>query len=385
MKHNGTNQNKIKEARRHFEKMQIKITMKNFAKPLIVFLIVLAGFAVLNPVILAQTQCDTYMDAGPINRTTGYGEENVKSGLYQGLAQRYNNLNGNIEKIKFWGRANATVNTVKVIVYNEQPGSGLPGVILGQTTVVLPADSSPVEVITTLTPSVSLSGTNVTIVSVEPFFTSDDFYIQHNLPGDGLNLWLNLAKQSNNWYKNLANGDPSWDYDFLIIPMTTATITSNYSFFTNGLDVTFTNTSTGASSYHWDFGDGNSSDSTAPGHTYSSQGNYTVVLYSYGGDTSCFDTASQTINVIPVGIDGKKNQTNDEFIHFTLRDNILSIVSYKVSGIKIYDILGKESGKFKVKKGEITDIKIDNLEKGIYFIISTTEISNAYKFIKTSN
>ena len=42
--------------------------------------------------------------------------------------------------------------------------------------------------------------------------------------------------------------------------------------------VKFTNTSTNASSYSWDFGDGNSSSALSPEHTYSADGNYTVKL-----------------------------------------------------------------------------------------------------------
>ncbi len=47
---------------------------------------------------------------------------------------------------------------------------------------------------------------------------------------------------------------------------------------TNGLIVTFNNTSTGADSYHWAFGDGETSTQKNPVHTYASSGQYTVTL-----------------------------------------------------------------------------------------------------------
>ena len=47
--------------------------------------------------------------------------------------------------------------------------------------------------------------------------------------------------------------------------------------------VNFTNTSTNASSYTWDFGDGTTSTAQAPSHTYTTLGNYTVRLISNGG------------------------------------------------------------------------------------------------------
>ncbi|HEY0978745.1 MAG TPA: PKD domain-containing protein, partial [Flavobacteriales bacterium] len=41
---------------------------------------------------------------------------------------------------------------------------------------------------------------------------------------------------------------------------------------------TFTNTTTGATSYSWDFGDGGTSTETSPTHVYAGNGDYTVCL-----------------------------------------------------------------------------------------------------------
>lgn len=59
--------------------------------------------------------------------------------------------------------------------------------------------------------------------------------------------------------------------------------------------IMFTNLSTNASSYIWDFGDGNSSTSENPTHTYSSSGAFTITLMANGagGDNS----ASKVISV----------------------------------------------------------------------------------------
>ncbi|MBK8554891.1 MAG: PKD domain-containing protein [Lewinellaceae bacterium] len=64
----------------------------------------------------------------------------------------------------------------------------------------------------------------------------------------------------------------------------------------NGTMATFTNTTTGGSSYSWDFGDGNSSTQTNPVHTYATAGMYTVVLTA---TNACGTTTStQTITVV---------------------------------------------------------------------------------------
>jgi hypothetical protein len=48
----------------------------------------------------------------------------------------------------------------------------------------------------------------------------------------------------------------------------------------NGNDVTFTNKTTGAVSYKWDFGDGTSSEEASPVHTYPGKGKYVPTLYA---------------------------------------------------------------------------------------------------------
>jgi PKD repeat protein len=45
--------------------------------------------------------------------------------------------------------------------------------------------------------------------------------------------------------------------------------------------VHFTNASVGGVAYHWDFGDGSTSDNENPDHTYAQDGAYQVTLIAY--------------------------------------------------------------------------------------------------------
>lgn len=64
---------------------------------------------------------------------------------------------------------------------------------------------------------------------------------------------------------------------------------------TNYLEYTFTNSSTNASSYEWDFGDGNTSTEESPTHVYAIHDIYTVTLTAIEGNLS--SALSQTIDI----------------------------------------------------------------------------------------
>lgn len=66
----------------------------------------------------------------------------------------------------------------------------------------------------------------------------------------------------------------------------------------NGLTVTFTNTTTGADSYLWDFGDGTSSTAMSPVHTFATQGYFNVLLTATNTNGS-----STSSTVVFLGID----------------------------------------------------------------------------------
>ena len=68
----------------------------------------------------------------------------------------------------------------------------------------------------------------------------------------------------------------------------------------NGLTVTFTNTSTGATSYFWDFGDGNNSSDANPVHTYAVGGVYEVELTATNSCGNTVTTNTVTMVLPPV-------------------------------------------------------------------------------------
>ena len=117
-------------------------------------------------------------------------------------------------------------------------------------------------------------------------------------------------------------------------------VVSNFTYAATGLDVAFTNTATGnIVVYSWAFGDGNTSSSANPNHTYTTAGTYVVSLHIEKSD-DCSADYSDTITVVDIGVDELK----DESILITSKNNTITIRfdhSAKDASVKIVDALGQ--------------------------------------------
>lgn len=104
-------------------------------------------------------------------------------------------------------------------------------------------------------------------------------------------------------------------------PVTATIIESDFNFTSNGNSTSFTDNSTGATSWFWDFGDGNTSTQQNPTHTYAATGNYTVTL-TINNACSSQDVVSFVTSVATLGEQMKMalvpNPTTDQT---TLRFN----------------------------------------------------------------
>ncbi len=66
-------------------------------------------------------------------------------------------------------------------------------------------------------------------------------------------------------------------------------------------EVTFTNSTTKAKTYDWDFGDGNTSQDKSPKHSYDQEGTYTVSLmaHSSANHDGFGSSGEESITVLP--------------------------------------------------------------------------------------
>ncbi len=100
---------------------------------------------------------------------------------------------------------------------------------------------------------------------------------------------------------NAENSDIETKTDYITV--TLDTVTADFTATpTEGilpLEVTFTNSSTNATTYNWNFGDGETSSDESPVHTYANTGTYTVSLTASNADYSDTETKTDFITVIP--------------------------------------------------------------------------------------
>ncbi len=195
---------------------------------------------------------------------------------------------------------------------------------------------------------------------------------QKNLNGSE---WEDIAN-TNDTYFETPSEYGNWNYRVEIDNTSCGLIYSNeiqitvnpiaiadFDYVIDELQATFTNNSTFADSYSWDFGDGNSSTDENPVHDYATAGNYTVELTATNNDCGD-DTFSETFD-ITVGIEDIENSNIS--IYPNPASSIIYIAStYDIQNANIITINGSSvNAKY---NSDCNCFYLDNLDTGIYFI-----------------
>lgn len=164
--------------------------------------------------------------------------------------------------------------------------------------------------------------------------------------------------------------------------------TANYGFNalatvdTAGLTATFTNTSAGTATYAWDFGDGNTSTTTSPVHTYAMGGFYTVTLTATNGN--CFSEYTFDVIISTVGI-----EENSLFSGITLYPNptegqsniVINAKEETTVNVMVVDNAGKivtSASSIAIATGKNTiALNTEELQSGLYNVIITGQNGSA--------
>lgn len=131
------------------------------------------------------------------------------------------------------------------------------------------------------------------------------------------------------------------------------------------LNVGFSSEAVNATSWLWDFGDGETSEEENPTHEYAQSGTYTVTLTT---NTGC--SSSQVIDVGTVGIDFYQNG-EISILPNPANDHIeIKIESQQIKAEKLifYDVQGRVVQTAKLDKNTTNSIFIGSLPAGIYMV-----------------
>jgi plastocyanin len=134
-----------------------------------------------------------------------------------------------------------------------------------------------------------------------------------------------------------------------------------------GNQVAFTNSSLNATTFTWNFGDGETSSSNNPTHTYPAAGTYTVQLIAE--ECGLSDTINQTITIsAPSGVN-EISQTADLTIYPNPVTSVLFVNQDFSSNLtySIVSIAGQEWQKGNLSNSE-KQIHVSSLPEGIYFL-----------------
>ncbi len=162
-----------------------------------------------------------------------------------------------------------------------------------------------------------------------------------------------------------ANGSDTTFHNLMVLPFPA----SNFSNTANNLSVSFTSTSTNASFYLWNFGDGMNSSLQNPVHDYAVPGTYNVVLTA--GNQCSTATKTKTITLTSRTKDLSKQMSISVLPNPSAGDFVVRIESQVSENIQLHlvDTQGRlvKAINSTVKQG-LTNIPIESLKlpKGIY-------------------
>ena len=125
----------------------------------------------------------------------------------------------------------------------------------------------------------------------------------------------------------------------------------------------FNSTSSNASTYFWDFGDGSTSTLQNPSHIYL-PGTYTVSLTVSDGCRSSL--VEQEITISPLS--GIGNLKADETTIYHANGKIIIASGSQILSVEVYDMLGKLQHTQLVNNAATVYLDADHLSKGIYLI-----------------
>lgn len=145
------------------------------------------------------------------------------------------------------------------------------------------------------------------------------------------------------------------------------------------LEHTFTNTSSAAYEYFWDFGDGETSGKKSPIHEYEKDGDYNVVLIVKG--TCSRDTFTMLVQARSVGMNKAPELEIEVYPNPSSSELYLRSTNYEVLEVRFYSAGGQEVELSSIVQNQVFDVS--ELRTGMYFMeVRTTVGTRNIPFVR---
>ncbi|MBS1634409.1 MAG: T9SS type A sorting domain-containing protein [Bacteroidetes bacterium] len=154
--------------------------------------------------------------------------------------------------------------------------------------------------------------------------------------------------------------------DGIAVNRTVATVNAAANVSVAGMVATFTNTSTGAVSYSWDFGDGQTSTAMSPANTYTATGTYTVTMVATNA-CSVTSTYTTVVNIITTNVADASSNVEFALMPNPAKDVVTLAVSAPAYHVEVMNMLGDVVYK-QASVNSTTVLNIANLNNGAYFV-----------------
>lgn len=141
----------------------------------------------------------------------------------------------------------------------------------------------------------------------------------------------------------------------------------DFSYATNGQTVQFTDASPNATSWSWDFGDGNTSSVQNPLHTYAADGVYTVTLITDGGLCS----KVETIVIGTIGLNDPIELSAEVYPNPAVEAVTIALNAplLEEATLEVYTVDGRLVLKKEVRSGSVEiDLDVRSIANGVYWI-----------------
>jgi hypothetical protein len=268
------------------------------------------------------------------------------------------------------------------ILQSEVIDLGTPGYDVFFGTGMVCAPCAFLEACSQMMPSLSASATtlcqgNSVQLSTQSSFNAIYQWYWNGSPIPNANQATYYASNPGNYYVYVQSLGGCYNYTNTLSLSVTPNPTANYQYSVVGNTVSFVNGASNASTYFWNFGDGNSSTQANPIHSYAQSGTYTVTLTANNNCGS--NSISKTVQINTTGLNSMLStptfslQPNPAHVSFNLHCELntpsqISIQIVNPLGQEVWQkVISTIAGEFDLS------IPTKDLPSGTYSVLLRTD------------